>query len=62
MSHKMESLIAILGLATLIGLIFALPFELGGVWLARAHAVYGFVFLIIPTVLFADLALLGVVV
>ena len=36
--------------------------ELGGVWLARAYAIYGLVFLLIPAFLFADLLLLAAVV
>ncbi|MFN0107163.1 MAG: hypothetical protein ACKV2U_34335 [Bryobacteraceae bacterium] len=36
--------------------------ELAGVWLARAYAVYGAFFLIIPALLFVDLLLLGAVV
>ncbi len=37
-------------------------FELGGVWLARAYAIYGLFFLLIPALFFADLLLLAAVV
>ena len=33
--------------------------ELGGVWLARAHALYGMVFLLIPAATFADVLVLA---
>lgn len=36
--------------------------EIGGVWLARVHAVYGVAFLLIPALSFAHLALLAAVV
>jgi hypothetical protein len=62
MSHKMESLIAPLGSAALASLLLALPFERGGVWLARAYVIYGLVFLLIPAFFFANIALLGAVV
>jgi hypothetical protein len=62
MNHKMESIITTIGSAALISLILMLPFELGGAWLARAYAIYGLFFLLIPAFLFADLVLLGAVV
>ena len=36
--------------------------ELGGIWLARAYAFYGVVFLLIPAFIFADILLLAAVV
>jgi len=62
MNHKMESVVTTLGSAAIISLILVLPFERGGDWLARAHAVYGMVFLLIPVFFYADLALLAAVV
>jgi hypothetical protein len=62
MNHKIDSIITILGSAALISLILVLPFELGGAWLARAYAIYGFFFLLIPAFFFADLLLLAAVV
>jgi hypothetical protein len=62
MKHKLESLITILAAAALGSLLLVLPFEHGGVWLARAYAIYGLVFLAIPVFFFVDLALLAVVV
>jgi hypothetical protein len=61
MNHKMETILTTLGSAALISFILVLPFELGGAWLARAYAIYGFFFLLIPAFLFADLVLLGAV-
>jgi hypothetical protein len=62
MNRKMEGIVTILGSAALISLILVLPFERGGAWLARAHAIYGLVFLLIPVFVYADLALLAAVV
>jgi hypothetical protein len=62
MNHKMEGVITVLGSAALISFILVIPFEHGGAWLARAYFVYGLVFLLIPMVFFADLALLAAVV
>jgi hypothetical protein len=62
MNQKMESLITALGSAALIAFLLVLPFELGGVWLARVHAIYGLFFLAIPTFFFVDLLLLGAVI
>jgi hypothetical protein len=62
MNRKMEGIVTILGSAALISLILVLPFERGGDWLARAHAIYGLVFLLIPVFVYADLALLAAVV
>jgi len=62
MNNKMDSVIMTFGTVALSGLILALPFEQGGAWLARACAFYSIVFLLIPAVLFADLALLAAVV
>ncbi len=62
MNHKMEGIITTLGSTALISFILVMPFERGGVWLARAYAIYGLVFLLIPAIFFADLLLLAAVV
>jgi hypothetical protein len=62
MKHKMDGIITAFGSAALLSLIFVLPFDLGGAWLARAYAIYGFFILLIPAFVFADLLLLAAVV